>query len=327
MNKKIGFIGCGAVVQKNYFFSLRRLKKYYNNLYFFDLKRELAIQVAEKFGGKYVGSIDELILNSDLIIIATPPSTHFELICKALREGKDVICEKPFLCSTNEFEQLKAIHSSTKSFLYVGHFRRTFSHVQIAHNIIKLGLIGRVKEIKLWEGGRFNWMTESNYIINDPYGGVLFDTGSHTFDMSIYIANLDNLIDFEISEIAVSANKKEPSHEISGSFISRNSLYGQTAFSFNFSRFQVLSNKIEFVGENATLILSVGLNSKIKFKNNNGNYFILPNASPNDYTTNFTLELEQIFEKEHESKKFEYNNFLNLTNILETIVKKNGFEK
>ena len=54
-----------------------------------------------------------------------------------------------------------------------------------------MGVLGQVTELSAFEGGRFSWQAESGYVYKDPYGGVLFDTGSHTLDTLLYVACFD----------------------------------------------------------------------------------------------------------------------------------------
>lgn len=51
----------------------------------------------------------------DIIIISTPPSTHFEIASYALERGIDVICEKPIVLSMDEYRMLLDIAKSAGS--------------------------------------------------------------------------------------------------------------------------------------------------------------------------------------------------------------------
>ena len=42
----------------------------------------------------------------DIVIVATPPSTHAELSCAALATGRHVLCEKPLLLTRSELVTL-----------------------------------------------------------------------------------------------------------------------------------------------------------------------------------------------------------------------------
>src|SRR3989344_4553435 len=45
----------------------------------------------------------------DCVVIATPPSTHFNLAKMAIEAGKNVLMEKPMVASLKEAKSLKAI--------------------------------------------------------------------------------------------------------------------------------------------------------------------------------------------------------------------------
>jgi len=57
--------------------------------------REKLDQYTRQRGIKAFRSADEVIENSDVVHVCTPPSTHEELVIKTLEQGKDVIVEKP----------------------------------------------------------------------------------------------------------------------------------------------------------------------------------------------------------------------------------------
>ena len=59
-------------------------------------------------------SFDDLLKNEeiDLVIISTPPSSHYELIKTALEAKKDVIVEKPMLLNIDKIKELYALANS-----------------------------------------------------------------------------------------------------------------------------------------------------------------------------------------------------------------------
>ncbi len=63
-----------------------------------DIKPELAERVMERFGYEQMTTdYDEMLADPeiDVIDILTPPFNHVQMAIKAMRAGKDVICEKP----------------------------------------------------------------------------------------------------------------------------------------------------------------------------------------------------------------------------------------
>ncbi len=140
------------------------------------------------------------------MLIATPPSSHFELASRALKEGKWVLCEKPFVTKKSEAERLVALAAAGNLGILVGHFRRAFPSLQIAREFLA-DRISDVESVEAFEGARFDWPTESGYVSVDKYGNVIYDTGSHLIDMVLYALSLDRgPCDHVIKDI-----KQEPS--------------------------------------------------------------------------------------------------------------------
>lgn len=55
--------------------------------------------------------LDEI--GPDLVLVATPPSTHAEMSIKAMQKGAWVLCEKPLCGSLAELDQIRAAEQST----------------------------------------------------------------------------------------------------------------------------------------------------------------------------------------------------------------------
>jgi predicted dehydrogenase len=258
--KRIGIIGCGTVVQKNYIRLFPRLKGIDIN-HVNDINEENARSVANNFKAR-VSTVKEVLENSDYVLIATPPRFHAEIVSQAIDSGVNIICEKPFVTSKIEAENLVEKAKLKGIQLYVAHFRRGYPSVQLARKIINTGLLGKVRKLVIVEGGRFNWDTKSDYIRKDEYGGVLFDTGSHTIDMTLFSAGLDQ-DNFQIEVLGVSREKNEPSHEIKAHFTIKNESSFIKAQLF-LSRYQSLANLIRISGEKGEIELSVAYQTKIR---------------------------------------------------------------
>ncbi len=73
------------------------------------------------YGLQFTESIEQLISESDAVVVATPPATHFELIQQALEAGKDVFVEKPITLSSKEAIELATLADESERVLMVGH--------------------------------------------------------------------------------------------------------------------------------------------------------------------------------------------------------------
>ena len=57
----------------------------------------------------------------DAVVVATPATTHFDLVRAALVGGKHVLCEKPLAMSGDQCEGLIELAESAGRTLFVGH--------------------------------------------------------------------------------------------------------------------------------------------------------------------------------------------------------------
>lgn len=88
----------------------------------------------------------------DGIIVATPPSSHFEIAHAAIEAGKPVLVEKPLTMATEEADLLLASAIERGSTVLVGH-----THLFApAYTVLKeeLGRVGQIIEIRSQGGNR-----------------------------------------------------------------------------------------------------------------------------------------------------------------------------
>lgn len=246
---RIGIVGCGAVVD---YFYRKQLPKLKHTRVTGVCDRDAArASMAAGYFGCRACSLDELLTQSDFLIIATPPQSHHTLAASALSRNVSVLVEKPFVLARADAENLIEQSKASGAALYVSHFRRFFPSVQSAREFINAGVLGAVTAIEMYEGGIFRWNTASGYVASDLHGGVLYDTGSHTLDVALYVAGLDRQrLTFDV--LSVRRDKAEPAHEIDAQFVLST---GQRAIQTRLvlSRKTQLANRIRFHCENGWL--------------------------------------------------------------------------
>ncbi|GAB2706071.1 hypothetical protein GCM10027037_35250 [Mucilaginibacter koreensis] len=282
----------------------------------FDLNEDLARQVAGQLGAQ-VTSKEALINNSDIIVIATPPSSHYQLITEALQPGKKVICEKPFVGTLKECNELIALATSRNAELFVAHFRRTFPSVKLAQSIVQSGLLGDITSIEVYEGGKFSWQTKSGYVYQDPYGGVLFDTGSHTIDMALFMANLDDK-PVEISSVDVKKDKPEPAHEIQAALKLQPALGQEVTLKVKLSRRLLLSNKVKITGTQGWIDVPIGVANYIRLGGPKSSTVVYADIKYDELMEAFAMQFKDMF-YDVKNSPYKAGRFANLTHILETI--------
>ena len=102
----IGIIGCGAI-SNQYMIGLNKYKKDLNVLACADQDFEKSDSFAKKHKVRSF-SVEDLLLSNeiDIVINLTPPSSHFDISYKSLRNGKHVFSEKPVALSTDQGKKL-----------------------------------------------------------------------------------------------------------------------------------------------------------------------------------------------------------------------------
>ncbi|MCH7613501.1 MAG: inositol 2-dehydrogenase [Candidatus Marinimicrobia bacterium] len=148
----------------------------------FDWARKLDIEVLDQDMN--------VILNDpqiDSVVIATPSSTHVDIICAAAQAGKHIFCEKPIAFNTEGIR--KAGHAVTQAgvLFQVGFNRRfdpDFNHV---HKNVKDGKIGSVQIIKITN--RDPIRPDLAFIPDS--GGLFMDFCIHDFDTVRFISGCE----------------------------------------------------------------------------------------------------------------------------------------
>ncbi len=110
----------------------------------------------DKESGKYkgcqtYGDFRELCARKDIdaIIVGTPDHWHALATLEALRNGKDVYCEKPI---THLFAEGQAVYKEAarqKAIFQVGSQQRSSTRMRIAAEVVMNGLLGKIKQVNV----------------------------------------------------------------------------------------------------------------------------------------------------------------------------------
>lgn len=103
-------------------------------------------EIAAKHGLKLYDSYDAMVADPSLgaIVLATPPIGHHEQILKAVAGGKHVFCEKPFVMSKAQADEVVAAVQKAKVALGLGYNRRFHPSWVDLKNKIKSGELGTI---------------------------------------------------------------------------------------------------------------------------------------------------------------------------------------
>jgi predicted dehydrogenase len=310
----LGLIGCGAVAHVNYAATLVGRQDYEVG-YVFDLDSEQARSAARVFGAQVV-DLPELLDRADGVIVATPPASHAELVGRALRPGRPVFCEKPFMVTGDDARALVAKAEATPAPLYVGHFRRVFPQLELAREMITAGVLGEITAFSASEGGRFTWDAVSRYTTENALGGVLWDTGSHTLDMVLYATGIDEADSVSVAELSVDRDKPEPSHDLAARF-ALDVDGAQVRARLHVSRTRVLPNTVVIESTRGRLAFVCGLDDRVRLTTATGTVVMKSARGEKDILGSVDLHFRKIFIEGDD--RFGARRFVHLVSVLEAL--------
>ncbi len=128
--------------------------------------------------------------NIDSVHICTPHYLHFEMIEKAVKCGKNVLCEKPVVMTKSEFDKLLCFQEKDKiNVVLQNRLNPCFVRLK---EITESGQLGKVVGVK----GVVAWQRTAEYYLKDSWrgkwesegGGVLINQAIHTLDYLCLIA-------------------------------------------------------------------------------------------------------------------------------------------
>lgn len=112
-----------------------------------DIEKERTIEIAKNFNIKYTFTNYKEMLNNkeiDAVSICTPSTTHGEIALEAIKNGKDLLIEKPMTTKIEEAINLKKELEKKGIILMVGFIERFNPAVQKAKELLDKGEIGNI---------------------------------------------------------------------------------------------------------------------------------------------------------------------------------------
>ena len=141
----------------------------------------------EKLAGvDYVSDLEAIWTDKtlDLVVITTPPSSHYELAKEALNRGHNVLLEKPFCETAVQAQELFDLASEKGLFLECYQNRRYDSDFLTVQRVIESGKLGEVLEVEMhFDYFRPEVPNQSNRL--DVINDFLYSHACHTLDQVI----------------------------------------------------------------------------------------------------------------------------------------------
>ncbi len=114
------------------------------------------------------------------VIVASPTSTHRDVVIAAAQAGKAIFCEKPLALTLAETDEIAAAVQKAGVPLQVGFMRRFDAAYAAAKEKIEAGLIGQPVTIR--SIGRDPHRTSLEFADPKVSGGLIVDMAIHDFD-------------------------------------------------------------------------------------------------------------------------------------------------
>lgn len=160
-------------------------------LVLYDPASARAEELADRIGASVADSPQRLVDSVDATVIATPASTHSELVHMCLAAGRPTFCEKPVALDLGQMRRIVEHAEDTGTVLQVGYHRRFDAGYEAARRLRRDGALGRVYAVRM--AGHDPSPPPLDYIAHS--GGIFRDLHIHDFDI------LRHVLGQEVSEV------------------------------------------------------------------------------------------------------------------------------
>lgn len=188
---KIAIIGCGKQAPKHI---LGFLNNDVDDFVFYDVNRNAAERLADKFSGSVANTLEEIYRdkNVDAIDICTPVKYHYPIIKESIKANKHYFCEKPLSLSLDEDIEIDNMTKQSGLIGMVGYIYRFVPALSKCKNILRgadqanacTEILGNVHTAVLRIGGRGSHMAWKHRRETD--GGALNEMAVHMVDLAYW---------------------------------------------------------------------------------------------------------------------------------------------
>ncbi|WP_056995693.1 Gfo/Idh/MocA family oxidoreductase [Limosilactobacillus equigenerosi] len=131
----------------------------------------------------YTNQVDDLLTDTtiDVVVVTTPPETHYQIAKQVLLAGKNVVLEKPFTHSVAEAQELFDL-AKAKGLMIQGYQNRRFdSDFLTTQSVIESGKLGPLTEVEM----HFDYFRPEVPLATDHYdkaSSYVYNHACHTVD-------------------------------------------------------------------------------------------------------------------------------------------------
>lgn len=150
----------------------------------------------------------------DLLVIGTPPPTHYEIARAALEHGLHVVVDKPFVVRSAQGEELIALAAQRGLTLTVYQNRRWDGDFLTVKQLLAEKTLGRIHSFE----SRFEWFKPEGMrswkaeLTAQDGGGILYDLGTHLIDQALELFGPVKSMQSSLRALTDQATAEEEAH-------------------------------------------------------------------------------------------------------------------
>lgn len=168
-----------------------------------DSRQAAAQKLGEAQGVFHTTDAQELIAHPQVQVVhvATPPSSHHELVLAAARAGKHVLCEKPLAMNAAEADEMLAAIGEKDLICPVNFVMRYNQATDAVKAVIDSGVLGKVIDGRLTNCATDTHLGPDHWFWNrEVSGGIFVEHGVHFFDLYRYWLGDGQVIDAHVRD-------------------------------------------------------------------------------------------------------------------------------
>lgn len=206
MKLTIAYIGFGKSTNR-YHLPYTLIREHIQVKSIYDVVRKPELEADyHQYGIQFTDQLEDILDDSEiqLAVICTPPKFHYELACKCLESGKNVLVEKPFCSSVAETEALLQLAKEKNLTVMPFQNRRFDSDFMTLKQVIESGVLGELVEVE----SHFDYYrADSPTVAEAPvYDGAFYGLGVHTLDQMISLFGTPDAVSYDIRYLRNKAN-------------------------------------------------------------------------------------------------------------------------
>jgi predicted dehydrogenase len=190
---RAAILGAGLISGTKHIPAFLRLKHKVDLVALCDVNREGAEKAAYNFRIPHVyADLGELLAREkpDLINVCTPPRTHAKLAIQAIRQGTNVLIEKPMATSVAECDEIISEAQAAGVKVCVAHSDLFYDAFMKARELVKHNVIGECRGMRIFLSTPTDYMTSRpDHWAHKLPGGVFGESGPHAVYMTLAFIN------------------------------------------------------------------------------------------------------------------------------------------